>query len=70
MKTHCLHIDELSRIVGMHQTSSTGVEIAKKLGHIKTTIYSVSNILSFVRLCKVKNLLDVHENGHNIVLEL
>ena len=41
MKTRCLCVDELSRIVGMHQAGAKSVEIAAKLGHPKTTVYSV-----------------------------
>ena len=41
MKTHCLTIEEQSRIVGLHKAGVKGVEIAAKLGHPKTIVYIV-----------------------------
>ena len=41
MKTHCLSSKEQSEIVGMHKVGAKGVEIAAKLGHLKTTVYTV-----------------------------
>lgn len=41
IETCCLRVDELSRIVGMQEASAKGVEIAAKLGHPKTIVYSV-----------------------------
>ena len=41
MKTQCLNSKEKSQIVGMHKAGAKGVEIAAKLGHPKTTVYTV-----------------------------
>ena len=40
MKTWCLSSEKQSQIVGMHKVGAKWVEIAAKLGHPKTTIYS------------------------------
>ena len=41
MKNRCLSSEEQSQIVGMHKASAKGVEIATKLCHPKTTVYTV-----------------------------
>ena len=41
MKTHCLTIEEQSRIVGLHKAGVKGVKIVAKLGHPKTTVNTV-----------------------------